>query len=590
MTNNDKIDKWTVLLSDQFWLDVDSGRMYKISIPKDKKHRRVKPSVSRLCVPLKFRFDLLSHIHKSGHFGRDKMYLLLYNNYYWKTMYSDIIDVIKSCSDCACARRNFAARSVPLCPLEVPTYPFQMIHLDHKNLPRPTSEGHVAILCIVCAFSGHITLEPVLDLSALTTAKVLLKRVITQYGLPTTIISDKGSAFTAVLFQELAKMLDIKHRFAATAAPRSNGLAERVVQMASNLIKVHCSDDTKISDALPLFEMYLNSACHTGLKISPYEILTGMKMRLAVPGNLELDNRLTSDQKEYYLWLKQRLADLHVAITENLVENKQEMKERYDKLHKVQSPSWYIGQKVLYRIDRIKPRSNVVLTHKPYSEPHFIVDIVQKDNIGPAYKLVSCQSGRPVKGLVAGDRLKIAAEDALSLRVRLPSQLQRKAEAEIVSVPNACQAQVQTQDKNNLPRSVGQTESSLADGVLQQQKRQPAFGLHDQPPPPPADQQLLHRPTHQLASSSKQASTQQQRRSDRIQQRQQRQLREQASDGKTVYSPAKRILRQRQSNGTFQYFVLFQDNSRQWCNQVTSALLSDFRLRQQRQRKQRIRR
>ena len=74
-----------------------------------------------------------------------------------------------------------------------------------------------------------MTLEPVTDLSALTTAKVFLKRVITQFGLPTTIISDKGSAFTAVLFQELARMLDIKHRFAATAAARSNGLAERVV-------------------------------------------------------------------------------------------------------------------------------------------------------------------------------------------------------------------------------------------------------------------------------------------------------------------------------------------------------------------------
>ena len=153
------------------------------------------------------------------------------------------------------------------------------------------------------------------------------------------------------------------------------------------------------------------------------------------------------------------MADLHVAITENLVENKQEMKERYDKLHKVQTSSWYIGQKVLYRTDRIKPRSNVVLTHKPYSEPHFIVDIVQKDNIGSAYKLVCCQSGRPVKGLVAGDRLKIAEEDALPLKVRLPSQLQRTAEAEVVSVPSARQAQIVTQHGNIVPHALQQQSS-----------------------------------------------------------------------------------------------------------------------------------
>ena len=197
--------------------------------------------------------------------------------------------------------------------------------------------------------------------------------------------------------------------------------------MASNLIKVHCSDDTKISDALPLFEMYLNSPCHIGLKISPYEILAGRKMRLAVPGNLEQDNRLTPDKKEYYLWLKQRLVDLHVAITGNLAENKDEMKQRHDRLHKVQTPSWYIGQRVLYKTDRIKPRSYVVLTHKPYTESHFIVDIAKDDNIRPAYKLVCCQSGKAVKGLVVGDRLKVAEKDILPLQMDLPTESSGKS-------------------------------------------------------------------------------------------------------------------------------------------------------------------
>ena len=131
--------------------------------------------------------------------------------------------------------------------------------------------------------------------------------------------------------------------------------------------------------------------------------------------------------------------------------------------------------------------------------------------------------------------------------MRLPSQLQRKAEAEMVSVPNACRAQIVTQHENILPHAVRQTDFTLASGASQQQKQQQAFGLQGQPPPPsPADQlQLPHRFTHE---SCKQSSTPQLRRSDRIKQRQQRQLqlREQETDnGKTVYLPAKRILRQR---------------------------------------------
>jgi len=51
--------------------------------------------------------------------------------------------------------------------------------------------------------------------------------------------------------------------------------------------------------------------------------------------------------------------------------------------------------------------------------------------------------------------------------------------------------------------------------------------------------------------------------------------------------PAKRILKQRVRNRKTEHLVLFQDNSKAWCDFVTPALLQHFRLAQERRRQRR---
>jgi len=70
---------------------------------------------------------------------------------------------------------------------------------------------------------------------------------------------------------------------------------------------------------------------------------------------------------------------------------------------------------------RIKPHSNVVLTHKPFIGPYYIGDVVKgRDNIGPAYRLIAADSGKSLKRLVSGDRLKKFSADRTDLTARLP--------------------------------------------------------------------------------------------------------------------------------------------------------------------------
>jgi len=71
---------------------------------------------------------------------------------------------------------------------------------------------------------------------------------------------------------------------------------------------------------------------------------------------------------------------------------------------------------------RIKPHSNEVLCHKPNTGPYFIADIVEDNaEFGPAYRLIHVDSGKTLRRLISGDRLRLyTADRRANLESRLP--------------------------------------------------------------------------------------------------------------------------------------------------------------------------
>ena len=97
------------------------------------------------------------------------------------------------------------------------------------------------------------------------------------------------------------------------------------------------------------------------------------------------------------------------------------MKAEYDKRNKVKEPIFKIGDKVLLESKRVKPGSDCVSTHRPFSGPYFVSDVIAGSGIGEAYKLIQVNNGRSVKSLVSGDRLKLYEVDKRGeLTGRLP--------------------------------------------------------------------------------------------------------------------------------------------------------------------------
>ena len=82
----------------------------------------------------------------------------------------------------------------------------------------------------------------------------------------------------------------------------------------------------------------------------------------------------------------------------------------------MKSPDYSVGQTVLLKDNRIEANSNKLLTRRPYINDEFlIVEVVQNDKIGPAYKLLNRRTGKLIKKLVNFDRIKAfhTPDDAL---------------------------------------------------------------------------------------------------------------------------------------------------------------------------------
>jgi len=61
LTNDDKVDRKTLILADQFF--IQDGKLFRLELPRAKRVARVQTLNQRLCIPMKYRELLLKAFH-----------------------------------------------------------------------------------------------------------------------------------------------------------------------------------------------------------------------------------------------------------------------------------------------------------------------------------------------------------------------------------------------------------------------------------------------------------------------------------------------------------------------------------------------
>ena len=132
-----------------------------------------------------------------------------------------------SCEQCITESRIDRSLSRP--PLQNPNEhiiaPEDAMQIDLVR-ELPPSGGYENIVTALDVFSRYLFAYPTSNQDAKTIAKVLINIMTKHAYLPTTLISDKGTAFMSHVIKEVAGVLGITLKHATTKHAQTIGLLE----------------------------------------------------------------------------------------------------------------------------------------------------------------------------------------------------------------------------------------------------------------------------------------------------------------------------------------------------------------------------
>ena len=137
--------------------------------------------------------------------------------------------------------------------------------------------SHNTCLVIVDKFSKYTILEGVPEsIDAQKTAQIFIKRVVSVWGVPAVVISDRGPQFSSQLWRNVLKSLGSHAALATSHHPQTDGQSERAVQTVLRLIRSYATEQQDQWEVLlPMLEYALNDAHCKSTMTTPFRLLRG---------------------------------------------------------------------------------------------------------------------------------------------------------------------------------------------------------------------------------------------------------------------------------------------------------------------------
>lgn len=402
-------DSWLLTLQ---ITDPDISRIYKILKPESDeeakdirkkyvvKNSRVYRRVDdRLClvIPRNARWQICKSNHDdAGHLGVSKTTERIQSVFWFPKLRRFVKKYVKSCIKCAYNKDNMLRhKSGQLYPIEKVSIPFHTIHIDHLGPFVKSKNGNAYILTIVDGFTKYLFVRAVKDTKTKTTVKVLLN-VFYDFGLPSRIISDRGTSFTSAAFKSFCDTHGVKHVLNAVACPRANGQAERYNQtILSSLAKYSDGEDERNWDmSLGKIQWGINNSINSTTQKTATEALFGTRLRDSLSNLLDVNNEINPN-----------LTEVRQEVLANIESSQAKQKQKYDQ-NRIPAPTYKAGDLIKITRTNFNNKGNSTKLMSKFIGPYKIAEVLGNDR----YKIVDIPGFSKRKNkfdsVVAVDRIR----------------------------------------------------------------------------------------------------------------------------------------------------------------------------------------
>jgi transposase InsO family protein len=206
-----------------------------------------------------------------GHRGRESTYSRVTTHYYWKGMYTDVVNWIRACAPCQqwdAKRFQQAAGWTHPSPV-----PFAKWHLDIQYMPSSNKGKKCFLLEARDDLTGFVEAAILPDKSSLSVQRFIKQTLLLRWGFPLAVVVDGGSEFKGEA-QQILKDLNIQRISISPYNSQANGINEAGhIPIASSLAKMTQGTGKNWRELLPYVLHADRTALRGVLGRSPFSLV-----------------------------------------------------------------------------------------------------------------------------------------------------------------------------------------------------------------------------------------------------------------------------------------------------------------------------
>lgn len=297
-------------------LIVDDGIVYRL-VQND----ALALTVRQLILPASLRTTVLQAHHDSpfgAHFGFTKMFYKIRQHFYWPNMAQDILEYVNSCPSCGARKLSINKPVGELQPITA-TEPFDIIGIDLVGpLPR-TKHGYKYILVIQDLFSKWPEAFPIKSKKAEEIVEVLLHHIVSRFGSPRQILSDRGTEFLNSLVNGMCRVIGSVKINTSGYRPQTDGQVERFNRtLMTALNHFVSSDQDNWNEFIPYILFAYRTSPQESTKLSPFEVLYGRIARSPLLSGLVTADDLKLDPQSHSAEVAARFLTAYDIVRGNI--------------------------------------------------------------------------------------------------------------------------------------------------------------------------------------------------------------------------------------------------------------------------------
>ncbi|MBW0540888.1 hypothetical protein O181_080603 [Austropuccinia psidii MF-1] len=178
-----------------------------------------------------------------GHMSEGRTKEKVASTSWWPKWEKELCEYTKTCERFQKANRKHGKKYGLLQHIEEPKHPWETINMDWvTGLVPGGKENFNAWLIIFYRFSKSMRYLPChKEDTAMETCLLFWNNIISTYGVPKTIISERDPKFTSEFWTHLYDMLGTKLAFSTAYHPQTDGLAEGMIQKMEDILRKFCA-------------------------------------------------------------------------------------------------------------------------------------------------------------------------------------------------------------------------------------------------------------------------------------------------------------------------------------------------------------